>query len=211
MGMLDLPLVILLFSLVIAIIGLAVRAARLLTYPDISDPSPPKASAQRGVVYSFTGGMLPWKKESAYLHWLAYVRGVVFHLGIFTSIVLLLTSLFVDLRYVAGIVAFGPTLGLGFLAGVAAIAARLGDRNLRAISRLDDYISPVLVTLVLLTGLAFVFHATSRTVFWVTVSAMCLYLPWSKIPHSVYFFISRVAFGILFGRRGVIPVPKKIA
>jgi nitrate reductase gamma subunit len=104
--------------------------------------------------------------------------------------------------------AFSPFLGLGFIAGAAALVIRLTDRNLHALSRADDYISLVLVTLVLLSGLTFVLNITSRTVFWGFVSVLCLYLPWSKIPHVAYFFFSRTGFGVMFGRRGVLPAVK---
>ena len=208
MGAVSLSLIILLFSLLFAVIGLAIRVAQLLAHPAITDPSPPKASARKGVFYAFTVGMLPWKKESARLHWLVWIRGVLFHIGIFTFIILLFVSLFFDLKHLSGSVAFSPTLGLGFIAGVAALIDRFVDRNLRALSRLDDYISLVLVNLVLLSGLAFVLNVASRTVFWGFVSVQCLYLPWSKVPHVAYFFFSRAAFGVMFGRRGVLPPVK---
>jgi len=203
-----LSLIILLFSLLFAVIGLAVRIVQLLAHPVVKDPSRPKASAMKGVFYAFTIGMLPWKKESARLHPLVYLRGVLFHIGIFTFVVLLFVSLFVNLSHLSGRLAFSPFLGLGFIAGAAALVARFTDRNLRALSRPDDYISPVLVTLVLLSGLAFVLNIASRTVFWGFVSVLCLYLPWSKIPHVAYFFFSRTVFGVMFGRRGVLPVGK---
>jgi nitrate reductase gamma subunit len=208
MSALNISLIILLFSLLFAVIGLAARVARLLAHPVGKDPSPPKASARRGIFYAFTIGMLPWKKESARLHPLVYIRGVLFHIGILTFAVLLFVSLFVNLSHLSGRLAFSPFLGLGFIAGAAALVARFTDRNLRALSRPDDYISPVLVTLVLLSGLAFVLNIASRTVFWGFVSVLCLYLPWSKIPHVAYFFFSRTVFGVLFGRRGVLPVGK---
>jgi len=203
-----LSLIILLFSLLFAVIGLAVRIVQLLAHPVVKDPSRPKASAMKGFFYAFTIGMLPWKKESARLHPLVYIRGVLFHIGILTFIILLFVSLFIDIRHLSGSMAFSPFLGLGFIAGAAALVARFTDRNLRALSRPDDYISPVLVTLVLLSGLAFVLNIASRTVFWGFVSVLCLYLPWSKIPHVAYFFFSRTVFGVLFGRRGVLPVGK---
>jgi nitrate reductase gamma subunit len=203
-----LSLIILLFSLLFAVIGLAVRIVQLLAHPVVKDPSRPKASAMKGVFYAFTIGMLPWKKESARLHPLVYIRGVLFHIGILTFIILLFVSLFIDIRHLSGSMAFSPFLGLGFIAGAAALVARFTDRNLRALSRPDDYISPVLVTLVLLSGLAFVLNIASRTVFWGFVSVLCLYLPWSKIPHVAYFFFSRTVFGVMFGRRGVLPVGK---
>jgi nitrate reductase gamma subunit len=204
----SISLIILLFSLLFAVIGLAVRIVQLLAHPVVKDPSRPKASAMKGFFYAFTIGMLPWKKESARLHPLVYIRGVLFHIGILTFIILLFVSLFIDIRHLSGSMAFSPFLGLGFIAGAAALVARFTDRNLRALSRPDDYISPVLVTLVLLSGLAFVLNIASRTVFWGFVSVLCLYLPWSKIPHVAYFFFSRTVFGVLFGRRGVLPVGK---
>ena len=208
MGAVNLSLIILLFSLFFAVIGLAIRVAQLVAHPAIIDPSPPKASARKGVFYAFTVGMLPWKKESARLHWLVYVRGVLFHIGIFTFIVLLFVSLFLDLTNLSGSVAFIPTLGLGLIAGVAALIARFTDRNLRALSKPDDYISLVLINLVLLSGLAFVLNLANRTIFWGFVSVLCLYIPWSKVPHVAYFFFSRTVFGVMFGRRGVLPVGK---
>jgi nitrate reductase gamma subunit len=133
---------------------------------------------------------------------------VLFHIGILTFIILLFVSLFVDLSHLSGSLAFSPFLGLGLIAGIAALAARFIDRNLRALSRPDDYISLVLINLVLLSGLAFVLNITSRTVYWGFVSVLCLYLPWSKVPHVAYFFFSRTVFGVMFGRRGVLPAVK---
>lgn len=206
----NISLIILIISLAFAAVGLIIRVTWLWTRPHVSDPSPPKASAKKGITYAFTTGMLPWKKESAKLHLPVYVRGVLLHLGIFTFIILLFVSLFTDVRYITGAAAFSPTLGLGFLAGAIALTARLTDKNLHAISRPDDYVSLVLVMLVMLAGFLYVLNTVNRMVFWGVVSALYLYLPWSKIPHVAYFFFSRTVFGTLFGRRGVLPGPKKM-
>ena len=206
----NISFTILIVALAVAATGLIIRVTWLWTGPQVSDPSPPRASVKKGVAYAFTAGMLPWKKESARLHLLVYVRGILLHLGIFTFIILLFVSLFTDVRYLTGAAAFSPTLGLGFLAGAIALTARLTDKNLHAISRPDDYISLVLVMLVMLAGFLYVLGAVNRTVFWGVVSALCFYLPWSKIPHVAYFFFSRTVFGTLFGRRGVLPGPGKI-
>jgi nitrate reductase gamma subunit len=207
-GTVNLSLIIIIFSLSFAFAGLVLRVIRLLANPVASDPSPPKASARKGIVYAFMTGMLPWKKESAKLHLLTYLRGILFHIGVFTAIILLLVSLFVDLIQFRWSIAFGPILGIGFLAGVIALVSRLTDRNLRAINRLDDYISLGLVILVQLAGLLYVLTAMSRTFFWGIFSVLLLYLPWSKIPHVIYFFFSRTVFGTMIGRRGILPVPK---
>jgi hypothetical protein len=137
-----------------------------------------------------------------------YLRGVLFHIGVFTGIILLFWSLFVDLKIATGSFAFSPTLGLGSLAGIIALTARFREPNLHAISRIDDYVSLALVTLVQLIGFAYVLDFASRTLFWGTFSILLLYLPWSKIPHVIYFFFSRTVFGIMVGRRGILPEPK---
>jgi nitrate reductase gamma subunit len=208
MGTFNISFLVLMVSLAVAVLGLAVRTARLLARPSPNDPSPPKASASRGVTYAFTLGMLPWRKESARRHKFTYLRGVLFHLGIFAFIMLLLLSLISDPRSLPGFVVIVPFLVLGFLAGLIALVSRFFDRNLRVLSRPDDYVSLALVTLTLLVASAYALNISSQTVFWGAVSILCLYIPWSKIPHVVYFFFARNNFGTLFGRRGVLPAPR---
>jgi hypothetical protein len=202
---------VLIIALVIGLGGLLVRIALLMAHPAVKDPSPPRIPLVKGIIYAYTFGMLPWKKESARIHKLVYIRGVLLHLGIFASIVLLWMSLFVDIKTLSGSIAFSPFLGLAFLAVLAAIIARIVDRNLRALNRTDDFISLVLVTLMLLAAFGFVVGVTSREVFWSVVSAVLLYLPFSKIPHVAYFFFAKNVYASYFGRRGVMPAPKKSA
>jgi hypothetical protein len=208
MSGLDLSSIILLFSILVALVGLFIRTSQLLAHPNVKDPSPPRASALKGVIYALTLGMLPWKKESARLHKLTYLRGVLFHLGIFSSLVLLLLSFFVDVKSLPGSIVFSPFLVLGTLAGLVAFIARFLDRNLRVISRPDDYISLVLVTVMMFTASTFILGFESRTVFWGGFSLLCFYMPWSKIPHVIYFFFAKNIFGTSFGRRGVLPIPR---
>ena len=115
------------------------------------------------------------------------------------------------LNLLIGVIAFSPFLGLGFLAGLAAVIVRIIDRNLRALNRTDDFVSLVLVTFMLLAAFGFVLDVTSREVFWGVVSAVLLYLPFSKIPHVAYFFFAKNVYAVYFGRRGVMPAPKKSA
>jgi hypothetical protein len=201
---------VLIISLVFGLSGLLVRVVFLSTHRGVKDPSLPKIPLIKGFIYSYTIGMLPWKKESARLHKLVYIRGVLLHLGIFSSIVLLWLSLFADIKSLSGGLAFSPFLGLGFLAGLTAVVARIIDKNLRALNRPDDFVSLVLVTLMMLSAFGFILDIIGREVFWGVVSTMLLYLPWSKIPHVVYFFFAKNLYTIYYGRRGVMPAPKKV-
>lgn len=198
----------LVISLVIGLGGLLLKIVILLRHPAVKDPSPPRIPIAKAILYSYTLGMLPWKKESARLHKLVYLRGVLLHLGIFASIILVWLSLFVDIKSLNGSVVFTPFLGLGFLAGLTAVIVRIIDKNLRALNRTDDFISLVLVSLMMLSAFGYVLDVTNREVFWGVISAVLLYLPWSKIPHVAYFFFAKNTYAVYFGRRGVAPAPR---
>src|ERR1051325_3237413 len=51
-----------------------------------ADKSPIKGNISHGITYAFTQGMMPWAKESTRIHMIAYLRGIGFHVGIFTAI-----------------------------------------------------------------------------------------------------------------------------
>ncbi len=204
MGALTIALIVVLVSIAFALVGLGSRVFKLMELKDPHDPSPPKGSVREGVVHSFTLGMLPTKKESAKLHPLVYVRGVLFHIGIFAFIVLLILTLAsINLSSVARL-GFGIILTFGLVAGIVALASRFIDRNLKALSRPDDYISLVVVMAAILTGLLYAFSVSGVIVFWAMVTVLSFYIPWSKIPHVAYFFFSRTLLGTLSGRRGLI-------
>ncbi|MFA5399787.1 MAG: hypothetical protein WC169_02250 [Dehalococcoidia bacterium] len=202
--MIDLSLAVLLVSLAVALAGVAVWIYQLFSRPSACDPSPGKGSDKLGVLYAFTLGMLPWKKESAGLHKIVYLRGICFHIGIFAGIVALILSIF-------GIAA-GSTLNLvlsilmwiGAVAGVTAIISRATEANLRGISRPDDYISPALITLFMSMGALHAMNLVDTVYFYAAASVLCLYLPWSKVRHCVYFFFMRGKIGAMMGHRGLL-------
>jgi hypothetical protein len=76
----------------IAIFGITALILTTQRRPYQSEKAPIKSSPAHGVFWSFTTGMLPWKKESARIHWVAYIRGAIFHICIFLGAVLLLVS-----------------------------------------------------------------------------------------------------------------------
>lgn len=122
-------------------------STKKLKFP--ADYARPKGSWKVGVFYSFTIGMLPWKKESTRRHWIAYLRGVMFHIGIFTGLFALIVSPFFKEMNKTFLLAVALLTGLGALMGYAGIVMRLVERNLRSISTPDDYISVSFVSLFL--------------------------------------------------------------
>jgi len=200
----DVSLIILIASLTVALLGVGVWIYQLLSRDYVCDPSPGKGSAKLGVLYAFTLGMLPWKKESARLHWLVYLRGIGFHMGIFAGMLVLVLSIFHVTNLPLLSLALSALMWLGVVSGVAAIVSRAADPMLRGISNADDYISPALITLFMLAGALWVMGLLGTVYFYVTTSVLCLYLPWSKVRHCVYFFFARGKIGAMLGHRGLL-------
>ena len=202
-------LILLLVSLLVVLATVIFKIRQVLTLKKPVDISPEKGSAIKGIIYAFTMGMLPWSKESTRRHILEYVRGIVFHLGIFTGLAFLFPSIWIDILSATVQIPLAVILGAGSIAGVAGITKRFLKPYPRALSNLDDFISPILVTLFLLTALIFVLNPVTinpiyKVVFYITSSVMFFYSPFSKLYHCLYFFFSRTYFGTLLGRRGIL-------
>jgi len=206
--MIDIALIVLMASMAIALAGVGVWIFQLFSRNSVCDPSPGKGSDRLGVLYAFTLGMLPWKKESARLHWLIYLRGISFHVGIFAGILALILSIFNANTYHILSLALSVLLWIGVLAGLASIISRAADLRLRGISNPDDYISPSLITLFMLAGSLYLTDLLAVIYFYIPASVLCLYLPWSKVRHCVYFFFSRGKIGAMMGHRGLLITDK---
>jgi hypothetical protein len=206
--MIDVPLIILIVSLTVALLGVGVWIFQFLSRNGVYDPSPGKGSDKLGILYAFTLGMLPWKKESARLHPLVYLRGIFFHIGIFAGILVLMLSIFNVASHNVLNLVLSVLMWIGVISGVAAIVSRVADPKLRGISNPDDYVSPVLITLFMLTGALHVMGLLGSVYFYAATSVLCLYLPWSKVRHCVYFFFSRGKIGAMMGHRGLLIMPR---
>lgn len=197
-----------LVGLGVCLVGLAFRLRQTLNRPFKKDLSRPRGSVGRGILYAFTLGMAPWEKESTRIHWLAYFRGILFHVGVFMALAVLFASPWLEvvpklLLQLAIIVTGG-----GALAGFAGIPMRLAEANLRVLSLPDDYFSVFLTSLfAALAGTALLWPVT-LPYFYLVAAVMLAYIPFSKIRHCVYFFYAKFFFGLNFGRRGVIGQPK---
>lgn len=170
-----------------------------------ADRSPAKGDPKAGQLYAFTLGMMPWAKESTRLHFIAYTRGVLFHLGIFLGLVLLLASPWIPALpdVLRGLLAVAA--GLGSLFGLVGFIARFVEHNLKALSTPDDYFA-VLVVSLWLAATALWLALPAAAVFYYVVSAMMLvYAPFSKIRHCIYYAYSRIFFGKFVGTRAVLP------
>lgn len=175
-----------------------------------SDRSPIKGNISHGITYAFTTGMLPWTKESTRIHTIAYLRGIGFHIGIFTAIgVVIVSPFWASLPSLLSWILFW-VLALGAVLGAAGGILRIAKHNLRGLSLPDDHFAVWLTTLfITLAGLAVVRDAFVIPMYIVSAVTF-VYVPLGKIRHCLYFFFSRSFFGKFFGRRAVFPHPEVV-
>jgi hypothetical protein len=170
----------------------------------VAELAPPKGSPGQGVLYAFTLGMAPWLKESARKHWVAYLRGIIFHISIFAAVAFLVASPWLGMMpaplriYLASLFAAGAVLGL------AGFGIRLSDPIMRVLSTPDDYFSLALTTVFLASGAISAAQIDFLPAFWAISGITMAYVPFGKLRHFLYFFYERVFLGLFFGRRGVL-------
>jgi len=191
-------------GLIVSLVGILLRLRDIMNRPWKKDYSRERGKPRRGVLYAFTLGMAPWEKESTRLHWVAYIRGILFHVGIFAALAALPASLWLDRFPVWLKWGWAALMAAGSLLGFAGIYIRLAGPNERAISLPDDYFSVFLTSLFIGLGALGLIWPASLPVFYIVGGLLLAYVPVSKIRHCVYFFYSKFFFGHLFGRRGVI-------
>lgn len=208
MDILIITRIIAIIGLALGLLGILLKLKEIMNRPFKVDLARERGSVGRAILFAFTLGMAPWEKESTRIHWIAYLRGIFFHLGIFMAFGVLIASPWLNLIPAWLIwLAVGIT-GFGALFGFAGIVMRLSGPNERALSLPDDYASVFLTSLFISLAFGTLLWPAVLPAFYVATGIMGAYLPISKIRHCVYFFYSKFFFGMSFGRRGVIGQPK---
>jgi hypothetical protein len=191
-------------GLLICLVGIGLRLREIFNRPFKTDLSRPRGQERKGVLYAFTLGMAPWEKESTRIHWIAYLRGIFFHVGIFTGLLVVLVSPWLAAIPQVVIWLAVAVTGAGAVFGFAGIYIRLHGPNERLLSLPDDYVSVALTSLFVgLVCLTLLVPAALPSLYLLTALTL-IYIPFSKIRHCVYFFYSKFFFGRHFGHRGVI-------
>jgi hypothetical protein len=195
-------------GLALGLLGIILKLKEIMNRPFKKDLARQGGSVGRAVLFAFTLGMAPWEKESTRIHWIAYLRGIFFHIGIFMAFGVLLASPWLTFapKWITWI-ALAVT-GLGAIFGFAGIFIRLSGPNERLLSLPDDYFSVFLTSLFITSAFGTLLWPVVLPVFYVVTGVLGTYLPISKIRHCVYFFYSKFFFGMSFGHRGVIGPPK---
>lgn len=189
----------------ICAIGLGWHIARMQRWQFRGDVAIARGSKAKGVLYAFTLGMLPWEKESGRRHWVAYLRGVIFHGGIFLGIAFLILTPWLHLLPSVARAVLAAIFALGAVAALSGFWLRWHDPMLRAVSAPDDYFSLAIASAFLVSaGLCAAYTGLLPLFWWVSAVALA-YTPFSKLRHFLYFFYSRGFFGWVFGHRGIVP------
>ncbi len=197
-------------GLIAGLFGIYVRYAETRRRLVPADNSPIKGSLPKGIQYAFTTGMMPWAKESTRIHMIAYLRGIGFHVGIFTAIgAVILSPFWGYLPPLLSLLLFWVLI-LGALLGAAGGVMRIAEHNLRGLSLPDDHFAVWLTTLfIAVAGLA-VLNEAFMIPMYIVSAIVFVYVPLGKIRHCLYFFFSRLFFGKFFGRRAVFPHPAAV-
>ena len=178
-----------------------------------NDLSEKSGDPTKGVIYSNTTAMLPQNKESAYLHLPAYASGMLFHIGLFTCLLLFVLSFFPFFnRWISGpdkihyIIAC--LLAVTSVCGYVLLLRRACSKDLKPLSNPDDFISNALVSTFQLMTLLYLLLPTYSCV--VTISSIVAillfrYMPLGKLRHAVFYFAARFHLGYFYGWRNVWP------
>jgi hypothetical protein len=194
-------------GLVLGALGIVARLRDIMNRPFKNDLSRARGSDWRGVLYAFTLGMAPWEKESTRLHWVAYFRGIIFHVGVFMAFAVLFASPWWGLVPQPLVWLAALVTAAGAVAGFVGVAMRWLDENERALSLPDDYLAVFVVSLFVALACLSSFWPVALPGLYVVAAVMSIYIPFSKIRHCVYFFYSKFFFGLGFGHRGVLGQP----
>ena len=186
-------------------LSLSLHLIRLVKLGNPVDYSDQKGNIAKGVQYSITGAMSPKQKESAYLFLPTYTAGLMYHFGTFLSIFLFL-FLFTGIEISTVIVwCISAFLSLSVISGLGILFKRILKKNLRYLSNPDDFISNILVTLFQIFTIIVVLFNEAHQIYYISVSLLLIYMPLSKLKHTLYFFAARYHLGFFYGWRGVWP------
>lgn len=185
--------------------GLALAWLRARGYGRRVLLAPAAGNPVAGVRYAFTGAMLPQAKESVRMHLPSYAAGIIFHIGTFAALGLLVTTLAgLGLPAVLAWAAAIPPL-VGAAGGLALLVKRVATPHLRSLSSADDFLANLLTTLFAALAGAATLHPPLTPAWFVAAVLLFLYAPLGKIRHCVFFFSSRAYLGAFFGYRGTFP------
>jgi hypothetical protein len=164
--------------------------------------SAPRGYAGNGIIYAFGRGMV--EKESVSLHLPTFVGGVLYHGAVFAAFLYLFwTVLFPGTVLLLKV--FRIVLLAGAVVGLSLLFKRASKPHLRRLSCPDDFFANLFVDAFLLLAFVHTLLPSVEPALFVVAALLFLYIPLGKIRHCFFFFATRLAFGLHYGRRGALP------
>lgn len=202
------------WSLMIMLVGIGWRLAGIFLLPKLKDLSRPRStdSVRGGIRTVITRSVPPpeFEKKIRFQH----LTGYGWHIGYF--IVVLLSAQHIE--FFANILGFGwPHLPTAAIVTVAAITLglliallirRMLHPVLKLISTADDYLSWLVTTVPLITGVMAYAHVglpyeRLLAIHILSVEALMIWFPLGKLMHLFLAVPSRYQIGAAYARRGV--------
>jgi hypothetical protein len=201
----TLSLCLLLFGVSIFFISACIQFYRIIHRANTDDLSEGKGPVLPAFLYSLTIGMSPVKKETAFLHLPTYVAGILYHLGSFYALLLIVFHIImfdlpVWITQISTFFLFGTSL-----CGLGIFIKRLFIKKMRHISTPDDYFSNILVTGFQLLSAFSLQYSDLIPYLYICTGFLFLYIPIGKLRHVIFFVIARFYLALFYGKRGVWP------
>ncbi|MEZ4519323.1 MAG: hypothetical protein R3C44_21695 [Chloroflexota bacterium] len=208
-------------ALLIFIGGMLFRLFRVVMLGWGKDYSTSRGSKATGVVQSYLKGLFvlpfwPWVKGTFQRNPIPYIAGGLFHLGLFVVIFLGTAHMLVW----KDLLGFGwPTLPMPIVdwlavAAIAGMLALLVNRLVHPVMKMlsgpSTYINWMLVFLPMITGYIMTHHLFFRyevaySLHMLSVDAMLIWIPFSRISHFMFYFFSRTMHGAELGKQALTP------
>jgi len=161
------------------------------------------ASPWLGLVYTFTLGLSPARKETARRHPLKLGAGIILHVAIGAAIARAVAFVAIPTRDLLP----GATIAL-CASGVPAAASLLANRAyhpiLRAMNGADDYAAILFTGAFIALAAAAALKLIPSYLFGYAAAAFFFYLPLGKLRHALFCPLARAELGLRLGRRGVL-------
>lgn len=208
-------------SVAVLIVGMTYRLLRVVMLGWRPDRAPVKGSRAKGVAISYAKGAIiwpfvPWVKDTFTRSPVVYVAGGLFHLGLF--VVVFFSASHVQQWSKSLLLSWpplpSPVVDWFAAAAIVAIVVLAFNRRVNPVLRLlsgpGEMLNLLMVFLPMVTGYAhahqlLVSYDVSFSLHMLAVDALHVYIPFSRISHCVFYFVSRTIHGWEFGKRAVQP------
>jgi nitrate reductase gamma subunit len=204
------------YAFAVFLFGILWRIVSLFLLPRAKDRSVPRPGAPAAAVSAARGFVRhmwlrpPYGQSTVF----ALVNGYVFHVGL----AIIVLGFGPHIFFINGLTGVSwPNLPSGVISVVAvvtlaalaaALVRRLTSPVLRLLSGFNDYMSWLVTTAPVLTGLLAVSHLGAKyetllAIHILSIAVFLVWFPFGKLFHAFLVFVTRSQTGAFYGRRGV--------